>query len=453
MYLLYSLLLTLGFIVLLPRFAIDALRSGKYVKGLPQRLGNLPPINPNGKPLIWLHCVSVGETQAARSLVRALLTEFPAYSLVVSTTTITGQEVARKLFASEAAAVFYFPIDWAWTVRRVMRAVNPSVLLIMETELWPRLLHECRERAIPVALINGRISDNSFRRYQLIRPFIRRVLNDLTIALMQSEDDADRVRRLGLASDRIKLPGNLKFDSADTAVDESLTAALRERFGFDGRRPLLVAASTHAPEERMVVEAVKQLGKSPGPSPRLLIAPRHPERFAEVARILRESGLTWTRRASEPGSEDAKCDAVLLDTIGELRSAYPLAEIVFVGGSIAPHGGHNVLEPAAHGRCVVTGANMQNFAAITGEMVTDGALIQLPDLSPDDIPAHLAFVLRELLSDEPRRREIGRRAQQTCRRNAGAAQRTLRVLAAILSKPSTLDRSLPFSTLHVTAAK
>jgi 3-deoxy-D-manno-octulosonic-acid transferase len=258
-YFFYSLLLTLGFIALLPRFAIDAMRSGKYVTGLRQRLGELPAINRSGKQVIWLHCVSVGETQAARSLVRALRARFPNHCLVVSTTTVTGQQVARKIFANDAALVFYFPIDLAWVVRRVLRTVQPAAVLIMETELWPRLLRECRARAIPVALLNGRISETSFRRYRMIRPFMRRTLEGLTIALMQSEKYAARIRELGLPGNRIALPGNLKFDSAETAIDERLTAELRGRFGFDGTRPLIVAASTHAPEERITIEALKQM--------------------------------------------------------------------------------------------------------------------------------------------------------------------------------------------------
>src|SRR5712691_3517716 len=326
MYSLYSLLLTLGFIALLPRFAIDAMRSGKYVTGLRQRLGKLPAINSTDKQVVWLHCVSVGETQAARTLVRALRTEFPNHCLVVSTTAVTGQLVARKIFANDAALVFYFPIDLAWTVRRVLRAVKPSVVLIMETELWPRLLRECRARAIPVALLNGRISEKSFHRYRKVAPFMRRMLNDLTIALMQSEKDAARIRDLGLSGERIALPGNLKFDSAETAIDERVTAELRARFGFDGTRPLIVAASTHTSEERITIEALKQINANQSSPARLLIAPRHPERFGEVASLLESAGLTWSRRSVEPGEHDRSCDVVLLDTVGELRAVYLLAQ-------------------------------------------------------------------------------------------------------------------------------
>jgi 3-deoxy-D-manno-octulosonic-acid transferase len=453
MYLLYSLLLTLGFIAMLPRFAIDAMRSGKYVTGLRQRLGKLPAINRTGKQVIWLHCVSVGETQAAQSLVRALRTEFPNHCLVVSTTTVTGQQVARNIFANDAALVFYFPIDLAWVVRRVLRILQPAAVLIMETELWPQLLRECRARAIPVALLNGRISEKSFRRYQMIHPFIRRMLNDLTIALMQSEKDAARIRSLGLPGERIVLPGNLKFDSAETAIDEGVTEEFRRRFSFDGTRPLIVAASTHAPEERITIEALKQMNSNQSSQTRLLIAPRHPERFGEVASLLEDSGLTWSRRSFARSEHDTGCDVVLLDTVGELRAVYPLAQIVFVGGSIGAHGGHNMLEPAATGACVITGPHTENFAAITKALLDEGALIQLPEVSASDAPTQLASVITELFSDEVRRREMGRRAREVCRQNAGATGRTMKMLSPILSRTAMVDPSLPLSTLSVTAAK
>lgn len=454
MYLLYSLLLTVGFIALLPKFAIDALRTRKYVTGLSQRLGKLPAIAPHDQPVIWIHCVSVGETEAARPLVRALLDRFPSYRLVVSTTTVTGQRVARNAFGSEAAAVFYFPIDWAWTVRRVLRTLRPATVLIMETELWPHLLRECRARAIPVALVNGRISATSFRRYKLIPSFMRRVLSDLSIALMQSEPDAARIRELGLTDDRILMSGNLKFDSAEAVSDEGVTASLRKRFGFDGTRSLIVAGSTHAGEELVIIDAFKQLKTLPhGPAARLLIAPRHPERFSEVATLLHKSGLTWARRSDEQAIEDASCDVILLDTVGELRAAYPLAAVAFVGGSLAPYGGHNVLEPASLGVAVVTGAHTQNFAAIIRTLLDENAIAQLPNLEASPASSALASVLSDLLSDEVRRHEIGRRALTVCDRNRGATKRTIQVIERILAVPAANEDPVPFTALHVTTAK
>jgi 3-deoxy-D-manno-octulosonic-acid transferase len=452
MYLLYSLLLTVGFIVLLPKFAIDALRTRKYVTGLGQRLGKLPSILPRNHPVIWIHCVSVGETEAARPLVKALLDRFPSHRLVVSTTTVTGQKVAREAFGKDAAAVFYFPIDWAWTIRRVLRAVQPTAVLIMETELWPHLLRECCVRSIPVALVNGRISETSLRRYGLIHSFMRRVLNDLSMALMQSDRDAARIRELGLATDRILVSGNVKFDSAETATDEALTAALASRFGFGQTSHLIVAGSTHAPEELVVIEAFKQL-KEQQPGARLLIAPRHPERFGEVATLLDKSDFKWARRSDGQEPEDARRDVILLDTVGELRAVYPLATVAFVGGSIAPFGGHNVLEPASLGIAVVTGAHTENFTAITKVLLAENALVQLPGLEMQEAPGELASVLSALLSDDTRRREMGRRALTVCTQNRGATERTIQVIEDILTAPETADRQVPFPALHATAAK
>src|SRR5919205_2420383 len=229
MFLLYSILLTLGILVMLPVFAWDALRHGKYVAGLRERAGGINDFDTGGRPVIWLHCVSVGEAQAARPLARALLGEYPDHALVVSTTTLTGQRVAREAFEGQAALVFYFPFDWAWSVRRALRAVNPSVVLLMETELWPRFLRECRERGVRVALVNGRISEKSFGRYKLIRPFICRVLSDLSLAASQTEADAARLVALGLAPERLRVTGNVKFDSEETAA-LPLTKELRRRF-------------------------------------------------------------------------------------------------------------------------------------------------------------------------------------------------------------------------------
>src|SRR6185369_7033436 len=231
MYLGYSLLLSLGLIVLIPHFLFQALAHGKYIAGLRQRLGSIPQVN--GKPVIWLHCVSVGETQAARPLAKRLKQQFPHHDLVISTITLTGQNLARDVFRNDAASIFYFPFDWRWTVRRALKAVNPAVVLIMETELWPNFLRECKTRRIPVALVNGRISRQSYRRYKLIRFFLRRVLASLSVAVMQSEADAARLEELGMPKERLFTAGNLKFDAELSSELTDKTEELRSRFGFD----------------------------------------------------------------------------------------------------------------------------------------------------------------------------------------------------------------------------
>jgi 3-deoxy-D-manno-octulosonic-acid transferase len=454
-YFIYSLLLTIGFIALLPKFAIDALRSRKYVTGLSQRLGRLPliPDQPD-HPTVWLHCVSVGETEAARTFVRDFVKRFPACRLVVSTTTIAGQKLARTLYGEQAALVFYFPIDWAWTIRRVLGAIKPSAVFIMETELWPRLFRECRARQIPVVLLNGRISPKSFRRYKFIRRFMRRVLDDVSIALMQSEADANRIAELGLPKERIVAPGNLKFDTAESPFDEALTNELRTRFAINGKSTVIVAASTHAPEETVIIEAFKELRNGRKPTaPRMIIAPRHPERFDEVAGLLQTSGLTWSRRSRGSLPGDATCAVILLDSIGELRAIYPLVDIAFIGGSIAPHGGHNLLEPAARGVCVITGPHTQNFAAVTQALRAADAIIQMDEYPKSDVSAQLAALLSELLNDEARRRQIGERARAVCNQNRGATNRTIDAVTKILSIPTSVAGPALESRLHVSAVK
>ena len=442
MYFLYSIILAAGFAALLPRFLFDAARHGKYAAGFRERTGRLRAPDAGGRPVVWLHCVSVGETQAARPLARALLERYPTHALVVSTTTLAGQRVAREVFGCDAAAVFYFPFDWALTVRRALRVVNPRLVLVMETEIWPRFLRECRRRGVPAALVNGRISETSFRRYKLARPFIRRALNDLSLAVMQTEEDAARVRALGLAPERVHVSGNVKFDADDATSpgERAVTDGLRARFRFDDEsRPLLVAASTHAPEERVLLEAFAGLRATPeGRRARLLVAPRHPERFKEVAALVSASGFGWARRTDAPdASNDERADVILLDSIGELRGVYPLAALVFVGGSIAPTGGHNVLEPAGHARCVVTGAHTFNFTAIIRDFLKRDALVQLPPLPQRDAPAALAQVFRDLLGDEPRRRRVGENARRALEESRGATARTVKMLAPVFEAAHT----------------
>jgi len=424
MYLAYSLLLSLGLLVLIPHFLFQALAHGKYVEGLRQRFGSLPAIDLH--PVIWLHCVSVGETQAARPLVERIKREYPHHALVVSTITRTGQKLAHDVFGKQAHSIFYFPFDWRWTARRALRTINPDAVVIMETELWPNFLRECKARGIPVALVNGRISRQSFRRYRMIRFFLARMLQCLDIAVMQSEVDAGRLRDLGMPGDRIHTAGNLKFDAGTVSSATEKTAEIRERFGLAVEWPLILAASTHAPEEKILLESFKQLDART----RLMLAPRHPERFQEVASLIRESGFSWARRTNAPEASDAEARVILLDTIGELPATYSLASVVFVGGSIVDRGGHNVLEPAAAGAPVVTGAHTHNFHAIVDLLKEANAIVQLPETAAS---GELATVFADLLGNPERRNELAARAKQLVVDNQGAAERTIKLIAPLLS--------------------
>ena len=432
MYFVYSLLLTLGFVVLLPRFLFDAFSHGKYVAGFRERLGKLSGIERQGRSVLWIHCVSVGESQAARPLVQGLRKRFPNHVLVISTTTLTGQKLARELYKNEAAKVFYFPFDWRWTVRRALKAIDPSAVLIMETELWPGFLREAHRLQIPVAIVNGRISQQSFRRYKWISRFVKRVLECLSAGIMQTEADAERIRSLGLPARQVFVSGNLKFDAGTVPSSNTLAGELQVRFNITDKAPLILAASTHAPEERLMLEAFQRLTKGSSQKLRLLLAPRHPERFAEVASLLNGAGLTWTRRSNPSSPIDQTCDAILLDTIGELPAIYSLAAVVFVGGSIANSGGHNILEPAAVGAAIVTGPYTHNFDGIVTVFAKSQAIIQLPVTSGGEAGNALWDVFRELLTDQQRRRELGQRAKHLVAQNQGATERTLDLLDSLL---------------------
>jgi len=415
MYLAYSLLLTLGLIVLIAHFLSQALAHGKYLEGLRPRLASLPPINNSSKPVIWFHCVSVGETQAARPLVSRLRSEFPEHFLLISTITATGQTLAQDVFRNHADAVVYFPFDWAWTVRRALKAIKPDLVLIMETELWPNFLRECGNQNIRVALVNGRISARSFRRYHVVRRFLRRVLLHLTIAVMQSDNDARRIAALGMPEGKLFVTGNLKFDVDAGAIDVNSTEMFRKRFDITPQRPIFLAASTHGPEEKMIIKSFLALRDKH--NVRLIIAPRRPERFQEVANLIEGTGLTWARRSRDQQVDDIKADIILLDTIGELPAIYSLCTVVFVGGSIVNKGGHNVLEPAMTGSCIVTGHHTHNFQAIVELLVEAAAIIQLAPIEVEKSDQELARVFAELLGDNNRRDELGKRAREIVQQN------------------------------------
>jgi 3-deoxy-D-manno-octulosonic-acid transferase len=438
MYFIYSLLLGLAFLILLPRFLFDAFRNGKYVAGFRERLGSLSAIPNDGRPVVWIHCVSVGETQAARPLVRGIRKRFPNHLIAISTTTLTGQNLAREVFNHDAARVFYFPFDWRWVVRRTLKAIDPALVLVMETELWPSFLRECKQQQIPVAIVNGRLSEQSFRRYRLIRIFMKRVLSSLSLAMMQTEADANRLRALGMDEGKAFVSGNLKFDAGTMRVNDSLAKEFRERFNLTEEFPLILAASTHASEEVLILNSFRQVILRGDWKPRLMIAPRHPERFAEVADLLKASGLDCVRRTALPDPRDRQAEVVLLDSIGELNSIYPLASIVFVGGSIAKTGGHNILEPAAVGAPVIVGPHTYNFQSIVETFVKAGAIVQLQPMSDSAAIVALTGVISELLAESPRRRQIGALARSLVNENRGATERTLESISSLLARPATV---------------
>ncbi len=412
---------------------IFLLKREKYAAGFWQRFGFLPEFEPNESPVVWLHCVSVGETNAARPLVEEIIKQFPAHRLIISTTTRTGQNQARNIFKDKAEAIFYFPFDFKFSVRRALCRFKPAVILLMETELWFNFLREASRSGARTTIVNGRLSEKSFKRYSYIKNFMRRVLSFVDLALMQGNADAKRLMALGIHPGKVKVTGNIKFDQ-DFETSE-VTANLRDRFAVTKDAPLIVAASTHAPEEKWILEAFKKLWKDSLENlPRLLLVPRHPERFNEVAELLKETGFDWVRRSANRSERDQTAEIILLDSIGELRAALPLAEIVFVGGSLIPHGGQSILEPAATAKAIVTGFYTINFAAVVKEFLDKNALIQLPETNEQSIADDLAKVFAELLKDAEKRAELSNNALEVMRKNRGATAKTIENLKYLFAQ-------------------
>ena len=423
MFFLYSIVYTLGFTVLLSRILFDALTNGKHSAGFFQKLGFLPKFDVGGSPVIWLHCVSVGEVNAALPLVERLESEFPAHRIVVSTITRTGQNLATELFAGRIPLVFYFPFDWKFSVRRALKRISPAAILLMETEIWFNFLRESHKCGARVAIVNGRISERSFKRYGYIKGFMRRVLSYPDLALMQSNADSKRIMGLGMRANKVRVTGNVKFDQGHSEIEPALTNEFRERFGISQDAPLIVAASTHSPEEKWILEAFRTVwSRSKGVLPRLMIAPRHPERFQAVADEIKKSGFDWVRRSEKESARDKTAEVILLNSIGELRAAYPLAEIVFVGGSLIPHGGQSILEPASAAKAIITGPFTSNFTAAVNAFLENQALVQLPKCKTNEIPDLLANELASLLSDNKKRQTLGENAAAVMTKYRGATE-------------------------------
>jgi 3-deoxy-D-manno-octulosonic-acid transferase len=424
----YSFLLAIGFLVLLPVFF---LRRDKYLSGIKQRLGDIPEVDRSKGDVIWLHCVSVGEVNAAKPLVEELCHRNPDKQIVVSTTTRTGQELARKILAGHVAQVFYFPFDFIFSVRRALERIKPSVVLLMETEIWFNFIREASISGAKIAIVNGRLSERSRSRYEFIQGFLLQLFPYIDLMVMQGDSDARRMIGLGMDESQVKVSGNLKFDREPAQTDSELGRSFRARFGFDADCKLILAASTHSPEEKILLESLVSLRKTI-PNVRMALAPRHPERFREVVGLARASGLSCAVRSEIGKESDASADVIVVDSIGELGAVYPLAEIVFVGGSLIPHGGQNVLEPALAARAIVTGPSTHNFATVVDSLLTREAMVRIPSHISDAYPSVLAEKFAELLSDDSVREAMGRRALAVIEENRGATERTLSLLETIL---------------------
>lgn len=406
---LYSIL----FYLALPFIFLRLIWKGRKIPGYrqrwPQRLGFIPEQKPG---TIWLHAVSLGELIAARPLINALRKNFPKYPVLITNMTASGAGLAAQM-ANDDIKYAYLPYDVPTAVNRFLDRAQPKLAVIMETELWPNLIHYTAKRGIPILIANARLSERSCKGYRKIKFLTEPLLQDITVIAAQTQADAQRFIDLGASAAKTPAWGNIKFD---VPYPEELVAkgrALRQSWGEP--RPILIAASTHGGEEEKVLTAFAQLRES-YPQALLILVPRHPERFDEVAALCQKRGFSTVRRSQNlPCSPET---AVFVgDSLGEMFVYYAAADIAFVGGSFAPIGGHNLLEPAALGLPIITGPNMMNFVEITQLLTNASALINVEDENG------LLSAWRELLADKSRQQQMGQNAQQVVADNKGALER------------------------------
>ena len=392
-----------------------------------QRLGFYQ--SPSFQRPIWVHAASVGEVFCSIPLLKKIKKEFPLSKIVLTTITSTGNETA-KTRVPEADRVFFFPIDHPLIIQRAIKKIQPGILLIAETELWPNLLRSCGEKGIPVALFNGRISPRSFRRYLRFKFFFKECLECISLFLMQTEEDRKRILEIGAESQKTRTVGNLKFDQTfPPFTPETLTRTART-LGLHGTEKILIAGSTHSGEEEILVSLYKAL-KEMNPTLVLILAPRHLERLEEVEGILRRESVAWSRKTTlsqDAGRSDEKHpEVILLDTMGELMGIYGLGTLVFVGGSLVPVGGHNPLEPLFFEKCVLFGPHMFNFLEISTRLIEERGAIQVYGKEA------LFSQLKRLLFDEAARKEVGQKGHQFLQKHQGATERMFEEIRPFLN--------------------
>jgi 3-deoxy-D-manno-octulosonic-acid transferase len=427
MFLVYSLLFSFGALLMAPYYLWQHRGRGRSSAYWRERLGHLPrdfqqPAGSKVGGSIWVHAVSVGETLAVAGLVRELQKQYPQRRIFLSHITPAGRETSEARLPNVAGR-FYLPLDWKVCVRRTVRRLQPALLIITETELWPNLLRAAHEFGCRVVIVNARLSESSFGGYRLVRSFMRRLLQNVDCIFAQTEIDAERFREIGAPPERVLAAGNLKFDGTPPQAGE-LAGRLRSVLEEAQRGPVLVAASTMPREEPLVLRAWQEI-RNRYPQALLILAPRHPVRFEQVAQLLSDQKRRFVRRtALETGREElvsqlASPEILLLNTIGELAGLFQAADVVFIGGSLVPTGGHNLLEPAFWSKPVIFGPHMHNFRDSAARFLRAGAAVQV------ESPAQLAAECIRLLGNGGRREELGARGRRVLEEESGATQRIL----------------------------
>ena len=426
MYWLSALLLDLIYVTLLgicsPWLLWNALRKGKYRQGWGHKLFGSVPVRAGNRTCVWLHAVSVGEVSLLQPLMQRLAQERPDWELVVSTTTRTGYELARRKYGAER--VFFCPLDFSWAVHRALTRVRPQMLILAELELWPNLIRAAARRGVQVALINGRLSEHSFRGYARLGFCMRALMSHLHVVAAQNQEYAARFLELGVPAERLHVTGSIKFDGAEIDRNNPRTRALAELAGVGSRDRVLIAGSTQAPEEALVLATYREL-VGEYPDLRLIITPRHPERFDEVAALLERDGVRWQRRSRlEQTGADPRARVLLVDAVGELAAWWGLAHVAYVGGSMGKRQGQNMIEPAAYGAAVSFGPHTRNFRDIVAQLLEHEAAAVVQD------GRELTAFVRRCLEQPAYAAELGRRAQHLVLRQLGATARTAGLLLA-----------------------
>jgi 3-deoxy-D-manno-octulosonic-acid transferase len=416
-YLIYDILLFFAYLAYLPIYAF----RGRLHADILTRLGFIKKgtfDTIKGRDVVWIHAVSVGEARAAESLVRLIRSTWPQKRIVVSTVTPAGHAIAKKIL-KENEVVFYAPLDISFAVGSYLCAINPSLLAIMETEIWPNLIRLSQRRGTRVVIVNGRISDRSFKRYGRIKGFLKETLEKVGLFCMQTKEAADRVIALGAKVNKVRITGNIKFD---ISADLREPASLQQLKDLLKGSQLLIAGSTHENEEECIVEIYKSLRKDFS-SLRLLIAPRHLERIDKIRRMVKLQGMEAVNISRLSAvSAISSAHVLILDSIGDLNAFYSICDVVYVGGSLVPRGGHNPIEPALFGKAILFGKYMDNFREIRDVFISEAAAIEVESFQA------LEYELRKLLASPSERKELGRRAQGLIDRNRGAALHTFDVI-------------------------
>ncbi len=412
-----------------------ALKYGKHREGFAEKLLGRVPHRKGIRPCVWLHAVSVGEVNLLETTLSTLERKHPGVELVISTTTKTGYDLAQRKYSQHT--VFYCPLDFSWAAHNALWRVRPNLLVLAELELWPNLIRTAKAHGTKVAIINGRLSDNSFRGYRRLRPIVARLLRKIDLIAAQDEQTAERFRWLGANPASVVTTGSLKFDGANTDRDNPRSNTLRRLANIRAQDTVFLVGSTQAPEEQYGIDIYQKLAVD-NPNLRLILVPRHPERFAEVARLLEHSGIAWMRRSeleiragegvlADTAHADTTNAAILVDTIGELSAWWGTATVGFVGGSFGTRGGQNMLEPAAYGVATCFGPNTRNFRDIVGQLLAVGGAQEV-----DGREALEKFV-RQAIEKPDTAKQMGERARALVMSQQGATERTVALLVPLIA--------------------